>query len=155
MTAVIVVVTANAAAAQDERRGIVRVEFGTAAIHGSLSRGDGVHVAGRIARGWQDDRIRLEAGILHGTADEGFTGADVGMELRGCPRSCRVVPWLAVALGGINDRLGAAPMARLSVGVDVRLSTNHLLRAGLLRSTHGKGSPGPNGMIVGFTRRIG
>ena len=26
----------------------------------------------------------LEGSVIHGTADEGFTGADVGMELRGC-----------------------------------------------------------------------
>jgi hypothetical protein len=155
IVAAIVLAAASVAEAQDTHRGVVRVEFGNAAIHGRLSRGDGVHIAARLAYGWQDDRIRLEAGIIRGTADDGFTGADVGMELRGCPRACRVVPWLAVALGGINDRLGAAPMARLSLGLDVKLSTNHLLRVGLLRSTHGKGSSGPNGLVLGFSRRIG
>jgi hypothetical protein len=146
---------ADVAAAQDVRRGAVRVEFGPAAIHGDISSGDGVHIAARIAYGWQDDRLRLEAGFLHGTADDGFTGADVGMELRGCPSRCRVVPWVAVALGGINDQLGAAPMARLSLGLDVKLSSNHLLRVGLLRSTHGKGFSGPNGIVFGFSRRVG
>ena len=65
--------------------------------------GDGVYVGIRVARGWQDDRVRLEGSVIHGTADEGFTGADLGMELRGCRSACRVIPYLAVALGGIND----------------------------------------------------
>jgi len=155
LTAGIILAGASAAEAQPAKRGVVRVEFGHAAIHGRISRGDGALVAGRLAYGWQDDRIRLEGGIFHGTADDGFTGADVGMELRGCPSTCRAVPFVTVALGGIHDRLGAAPLARLSLGLDVKLSTNHLLRVGLLRGTHGKGSSGPNAWVIGLSRRIG
>ena len=155
LTAAILLASAGAAEAQAAKRGIARVEFGNAAIHGRISRGDGMHLAARLAYTWQDDRIRLEGGIFHGTADDGFTGADVGMELRGCASTCRAVPFVTVALGGINDRLGAAPLARLSLGLDVKLSTNHLLRVGLLRGTHGKGSSGPNAWVIGFSRRIG
>ncbi len=142
------------ASAQSPPRGLVRVESGSAHIHGP-TRSDGIYFAVRVARGWQDDRVRLEGSVIHGTADEGFTGADLGMELRGCRSACRVIPYLAVALGGINDRLGAAPMARLSLGLDVRLSATQLVRVGALRSTHGQGSAGPNGFVVGFTQRFG
>jgi hypothetical protein len=142
------------ASAESLPRGLVRFESGGAHIHGP-TRSDGVYFGVRIARVWQDDRLRLEGGLIHGKADDGFTAADVGMELRACRSACRVVPYVAVALGGINDRLGAAPMPRLSLGLDVRLTPTRLVRAGVLRSTHGKGSAGPNGFVVGFTQRFG
>jgi hypothetical protein len=155
LAATILAGAADAAFAQDLRRGLVRIEAGDARIHGTISHGNGAHVALRVARVWQDDHIRLEGSFIHGTADDGFTGADVGIELRGTPSRSRVVPYAAVALGGIHDRLGAAPMARLSVGIDLRLNADRLLRIGLLRSTHGKGSSGPNAFVVGFTQRFG
>jgi hypothetical protein len=108
----------------------------------------------RVARGWQDDRVRLDAGFMRGTADEGFTSVDAGLELRACGSACRVVPFVGVGLGGITDNVGAAPMPRLTFGVDVKLSRRHLLRAGVLRSTHGKGSTGPNGLVFGFSHRF-
>lgn len=158
--AVLVLCSASAAQAQapsapDLRRGLVRVEFGpVTTIHETRGSGD-VSAAVRVARVWRDDHIRLEAGILRGSADGGFTATDVGMEVRGCPSTCRVVPFLAVGLGGINDRIGAAPMSRLSVGVDLKLSEDRLLRFGLLRSTHGKGFAGPNSLTIGFAQRFG
>lgn len=153
----VLLATSAVATAQTPRvpRGLVRVEFGDARIHRTISTGDGVYIAIRAARTWQDDRVRLEGSVIRGTADGGFTGADAGMELRGCPSRCRVAPYLAVGLGGIRDRVGSAPMSRLSFGLDVRVSPSHLLRFGLLRSTHGKGSGGPNGLAIGFTQRLG
>jgi hypothetical protein len=142
------------AAAQDLRRGLVRVESGGATIH-RADRSDAMYVAARVARAWQDDRVRLDGGVVRGGSDGGFTGADVGMELRACGSGCRVVPYMAVTLGGLRDRVGAAPMARLGVGLDVRVTATQLVRVGLLRSTHGKGSAGPNGFVIGFTQRFG
>jgi hypothetical protein len=46
-------------------------------------------------------------------------------------------------------------MLRLSIGVDLKLNADRLLRIGLLRSTHGKGSKGPNAFVLGFTQRFG
>ncbi|HYN07224.1 MAG TPA: hypothetical protein VES67_07520 [Vicinamibacterales bacterium] len=40
-------------------------------------------------------------------------------------------------------------------GLVRREAGDRLLRFGLLRSTHGQGSPGPNGFTVGFTQRFG
>ena len=46
-------------------------------------------------------------------------------------------------------------MARLSLGLDLRMSKTRLVRLGLLRGTHGKGFAGPNGFVIGFTQRFG
>jgi hypothetical protein len=155
LLAIVLVCSAVAAEAQTGRRGLVRLELGTAEIHHEQGGSSGFQAAMRVARAWRDDRIRLEGGIISGTSDGGFTGADVGTELRLCSSTCRAVPYVAVALGGITDRFGATPMARLSAGFDVKLSTDRLLRFSVLRSTHGKGFAGPNGFAVGVTQRFG
>lgn len=84
-TILVVVVFGLAAAtaeAQDLQRWLVRVDVGFAEIH--RPGRDGVYGALHLARIWRNDHIRVDWGIMKGSADGGFLGGDVGVEFRAC-----------------------------------------------------------------------
>jgi hypothetical protein len=144
-----------AAEAQTLPRGLWRVEAGTAEFH--VSRG--VFVGARVARTWHNDLLRLDAGILAGSGDEGFFAVDAGPELRLCSAPCRVAPFLGVTMGVLREpRFGTAGISRAGGGVEIAVGARNLLRVGLYRGKHGSGQlsagRGPHIITIGYGRRL-
>jgi hypothetical protein len=130
---------------------IVGVELGSVTIH---DRDREVAVGGTVAWGWQDDRLRLTTRGMLGQSYGGFFQWGAAFEMRLCGTACRVIPLAAVGLGGIADRSGPARVSQLTLGVDVRVLRDGLIRVGWLRGKHAGSYGGPSGFIIGFTHRF-
>lgn len=152
----IAVCMAAPAGAQPVAPWLVRVEAGSATIHRFVAEPSGPLAGVRLARGWQDDRVRFDVGLTKSAADRGFVLIDGAFEVRLCRSTCRVTPFAHVAAGPlIEPGYGHSRSFRAGGGVEVMLRRDDLVRFTIARGVHGRDARGPHLISVGYSRRFG
>jgi hypothetical protein len=152
LLALVLVFVAPAARAEELRPWMVSGAGGLAAIHETSRTGPFLGI--QVHRVLWGDRLRLDAGGLAATADEGFGVLDVGIELRICSAPCTAAGYIGVGAGILSEPEFGGGSFRLDGGLEVRLSDRNVLRIGVQGGTHG-GRSGPHLIAVGFGRRFG